>query len=138
MFVGVGAVVDDDAGELPGGEPSLPVDRDCTEGGDEALGCRYGHAAHRHAVGRAEDQHPTDDVAALHEFGIGTRGNGAGVDVARVGHDQRFGCRHHFGRQRAGQVAGDLGVETMRIGRVEQTGYGRLTLGRVSHDFLFP
>ena len=137
-FFGVGAVVHQHAGQLAGGEPGGAVDGHRAQRRDEGLGGGDGHPAHRDPVGRAEDQHPADHVAAQDELGIGAGGHRAGVDVARVGHDDGLGRVHDFGGHRAGQVARNLGVKTVGVGRVEQPGYGRYALGGLSHDFLFP
>ena len=91
MFFGVGAVVHDHPGHLPRPQPGFPVYRHGPEGGDEGLGGGQGHAAHRYPMGRTEDQHPPDGLAALQEFGVGAGRHGPGIDVAGVGHDQGLG-----------------------------------------------
>ena len=90
-FFGVGAVVHDHPGHLPRPQPGFPVHRHGPEGGDEGLGGGQGHAAHRYPMGRTEDQHPPDGLAALQEFGVGAGRHGPGIDVAGVGHDQGLG-----------------------------------------------
>jgi hypothetical protein len=87
-------------------------------------------------MGWAQNEHPPDDLPAFDESGVGARRDGAGIDVAGVGHNHGLWRIHKFRRHGCRQEAGNLGMKAVGIRRIKTSGDRGQALGGVSHDLL--
>src|SRR2546423_6119024 len=80
---------------------------------------------------RSKHDHATHDAARGGELVVGTRRDGTGVDVARMGHDERFRKTEvRLALFHAAQELFELGGEGGRIAGIEHAGDGGGAYGR--------
>ena len=91
MFPGVGREAFHHLRQAGGPRHGLLIQRNDAQRGFKTVYAGQRQPAHRHAVHRAEQHYALDLVAQRDQPGIGTGGDGAGIDVAGVGYNQGLG-----------------------------------------------
>ena len=117
----VGGVEDLDLGQGEDVLDRLSIQGNVTERRGEGGGATDRQSAHRDAMARAKQHDALDSVACRHDPGVGARRHRAGIDVARMGRDDRLGDRR-VGALDLGQVELDRRVQFLWATRVERAG----------------
>ena len=112
--------------QMGNGLHRLQIQRDLTQGCGKGIHTRQCQPAHRHPMRRPQQHHAPDGAVAGCQARIGQRCRTAGIDVARVGHDERLGSRAraiciarycaHQGLQQTQQAVPLAGIESSSYG----------------------
>ncbi|MNM83910.1 hypothetical protein D3C81_959810 [compost metagenome] len=121
MLGAVGAIIDQHTGHLRQRGDGLDVHFHLAERRVEGLGGRQRHALEGHAMTGPEQHDTAHHLAQRRELRVAMRGDRPGIDIARMGHDQRL-RRHARGNGGALQHLVQLRGELLGIGGIEKSG----------------
>ena len=131
VLLQVGAIARHDLRQVAHRIERGPIDGHGTKRRGKRIVGRHGKPAHRHAVHRPEHHHAADDAARRGELVVGACRDGTGIDVTRVGHDERFRkAETRLALLHAAEELFELGRQRARIAGIERPGDGSRANGR--------
>ena len=113
-----------DARQLGDGGVPVTVDRHLAERRREGARRRQRKPAKRYPVRRAEQHDAGDPPAHRRQAGIGRSRHRSGINVARMGHDDRLRRGAGTNRARRREVLVDVPRQPRPVGRIECAGHG--------------